>query len=468
MASARSEQVEAITIPGAPASALGLASLYDDAAFKALFAAVQDARRSLPAWDNLAHVEAFATTAARAAELMSRYTAPQQRRALAHLLWQLLPVSSRARAHLPLPDDIARRADDGFGLVPGDMPRVASSWVSFLADPELLPKALARGPWVLVPRSQARAPHPRAPAALLQVERLEAGLVHGHGVDGNDGPARPTPLDVVAAWLLSAGPDARGLDLRSEDDRALLLTWAHLLRERGVDGRTAFAWLQDGNAPPAVKERVVDACLDAALTAVGTYTLDPVGCRFSLRAHERDGGWPEKAAACLRAVQLPDGPLVRDVVPRTAASREPAPFAAELLWADALLAPGFAAGRLSAVAAGRAFARLATSVLAPLGVLPLSGLKDGQGGVVLQRFVEVAPGEVLLQAPTLVSFGATVTREPLHEAWRAGRGLFLPDPRGGPRHDLAAMPAWLTLFLEGIDEGVASLLPQLSESGDLP
>lgn len=213
MAGVRTELAEAITIPGASASALGLAALYDDVIFKALYATVQDARRSLPAWDNLAHVEAFAAGAEQAGDLLARFTAPQQRRALAHLLWQLLPASSRARAHLPLPDEIARRADDHFTLVPGDVPRVAASWVAFLADPALLDKALARSPLVLVPRSQAKAPQQNAPAALVQVERVEGGMVHAHRANHIDDPARPTAVDTVAAWLLSAGPDARGLDL---------------------------------------------------------------------------------------------------------------------------------------------------------------------------------------------------------------------------------------------------------------
>lgn len=468
MAGARSAMAEANTIPGAPASVVGLAALYEDADFKAFFEQVGRARRGLPEWDQLAHVRAFAAAAERGRELMARYPGSQERRALAHLLWLLLPARFRQRPHLPLPDEVARRAEDGFALIPGDMPRVAAPYVAFLADPELLTRALApraQGPLVLVPRSQARALHPKAPAALVQVVRVEEGLVQGHAPGDPTEVARPTSVDTVATWLLSAGPDARGLDLRSEDDRALLLTWAQLLRERFVDGRSAFAWLQDGNAPAAARARVVDVCIDAAVSAVGTHTLDPFACRIALASHDHDGGWPEEASRCLRAVQLDDGPLVREVMARAPA----AGFAAELLWADAILgAPGFAGGRLSAVAAGRAFARLATSVLAPLGVLPLSGLRDGQGSVVLQRLVEEAPGEVVLRAPRVVSFGASVDDEPLLDAWRAGRALLLPDPKGGPRHDLAAMPAWLSLFLEGIDEGFTSRPPQPAEHGSTP
>lgn len=468
MAGVRSELAEAITIPGAPASVVGLAALYDDPDFKGFFEQVGGARRSVPEWDQLAQVRAFAAAAERGGELLARYPGAQERRALAHLLWLLLPARFRQRPHLPLPDEVARRAADGFALIPGDVPRVAAPYVAFLADPELVTRALAPragGPLVLVPRSQARALHPKAPAALVQVARVEGGLVQAHAPGDPADAARPTSIDTVATWLLAAGPDARGLDLRSEDDRALLLTWAQLLRERFIDGRSAFAWLQDGNAPVAERRRVVDACVDAAVSAVGTHTLDPSACRFSLAGQKGDGGWPEEAARCLRAVQLPDGPLVREVMARAPS----AGVGAELLWADAILAaPGFAGGRLSAVAAGRAFARLATSVLAPLGVLPLSGLRDGQGSVVLQRLVEEAPGEVVLRAPRVVSFGATVKDEPLLDAWQEGRALLLPDPRGGPRHDLAAMPAWLSLFLEGIDEGFTSRPPQAAALGSTP
>ncbi|OGQ20773.1 MAG: hypothetical protein A2138_07715 [Deltaproteobacteria bacterium RBG_16_71_12] len=456
-AAAPSESADASTIPAAPASMVGLAALYDDPAFKVLYARVHDARQALPDWDNLAHVTAFAGAAELVGELLIRPRGAQERRALAHLLWQLLPTAMRARSFLPLPDDLGRRAEDGFALVPGDVPRVAASWVAFLGDPELLPKALAHQPLVLVPRSQAKALHQKAPAVLVQAERLEGDLLHARALGAAAEPVRPTSLESVAGWLLSAGPDARGLDLRSEDDRALLLVWAQLLRERHVDGRSAFAWLQDGNAPASVKARVVDACLDAAVAAVGTFTLDPQACRFSLSSREGEGGWAEQAAAALRTVALPDGPLVREVLPRARQRGS----VAELVWADALLVEtGYAAGRLSALGAARAFARLATSVLAPLGVLPLSGLRDGRGAVLLQRFVEEAPGEPRLAAPRLVSFGEAVKNEPLADAWRDGRGLMLPDPKAGPRHELAAMPAWLALFLEGIDDGYRSRPPQ--------
>ncbi|MBI1945325.1 MAG: hypothetical protein HYS27_06500 [Deltaproteobacteria bacterium] len=465
---ARSDAADA-TIPGSPASAIGLAALYDDADFTALVARVDDAKRALPDWDQLAHVLAFASAAEHASELLARFRGAPERRALAHLLWQLLPSPMRGRAFVPLPDEISRRAEDGFALVPGDVPRVAASWVAFLGDVELVPRALRAGSLVLVPRSQGRAPHPKAPAALVAVERLEGGLVHARALDDGEEPVRPTALDIVTAWVLSAGPDARGLDLRSADDRALLLTWAQRLREQSVDGRSAFAWLQDGNAPAAVKVRVVDAALTAAVEAVGTFTLDPVACRFSLTAVDDAvdgaGGWQARAAARLREVMLSDGPLVRELVARAVASTP----TAELLWADAVLPEsGFAAGRLTALGASRAFARLATSVLAPLGVLPLSGFKDGAGAVLVQRLVEDGSGAPSLAPPRLISFGASVINEPLVDAWRAGRGVFLPDPKGGPRHDLAAMPAWLALFLEGIDEGYRSRPPHAAAEESTP
>ncbi len=454
---ARIALADAITIPAAPAAATGLPALYEDGGFTALYARVQDALRALPEWYNLAHVEAFAVAAASAGELLPRFGATQQRRALAHLLWQLLPAASRVRPHLPLPDEIARRADDHFTLVPGDIPRVAASWVAFLADPELVVKALASAPLVLVPRSQAKAPHPRAPAALVQVEAIEGGMVQAHVLGTPDEKARASSLDSVAAWLLSAGPDARGLDLRSDDDRALLLTWAHLLRERVLNGRTALAWLQDGNAPPSVRERVVDACLDAAVTAVGTYSLDVLACRFLLPFAKEDGTWPARAAERLRTTMLPDGPVVREIVARAPVAQP----TTHLLWADAIVTgAGFAAGHLTELGAGRAFARLATSVLAPLGVVPLSGLRDGSGAVVVQRIVQGDDGAVMLRAPRLISFGERVRNEPLPDAWREQRGVLLPDPKDGPRHDLAAMPAWFALFLEGIDEGFTSRPPQ--------
>lgn len=466
----RIEATDATTIPGAPASAVGLAALHDDGAFTALCARVRDACAAVPDWDNLAHVEAFADAAEQSAPLLERYREAPERRALAHLLWRLLPAPMRARPFRPLPDELARRADDGFALMPGDLPRVAAPWVHFLGDPELLTRALAQAPVVLVPKSQAKPPHARALAALVQVERVDGATVHARPLADGVDEVRPTALESVTAWLLAAGPDARGLDLRSDDDRALVLTWASLVRDHVIDGRSAFAWLQDGNAPVAIKSRVVDACLDAAVTAVAHFTLDPLASRFVLGAQEGDGGWTEKAAARLRAVLLPDGPLVREVNAREVNARAPAaPSTVELVWADAIVtSTGFAAGRLSALSAGRAFARLATTMLAPLGVLPLSGLRDGQGAVVLQRFIEGAGARVTLAPPSLVSFGATARREPLADAWAAGRGLMIPDPRSGPRHDLGAMAAWLALFFEGLDEGYRSRPPQPADPVGAP
>jgi hypothetical protein len=479
------------TIPSAPAPLTSAARLDEDAAWRDLLAAVNERAAALAAnsWDNLAHVEAFARAAVLAREVGARFTDPFDRRAMAHALWPLLPPPARSRPFLPLPRAVAARAP-AFPIVPGDVPRIAPAWSAFLgsagpsaaaakdplervchagAGPLLVPRSLcpaaARGTATAVilesAADGARGARAYVPASMWTGREGERYDVR----TGADGKAlltvegREQPIEVTAsvlgAWLFSAGPDARGLDLRSPDDRALLLTWAHLLRGRLVDGREAFAWLEEPDVPPATRALVVTACVEAAVEAVASHTVDPNACRIVLRPHEADGGWPQRAAAL-----LDDAALFRDVSPRRRAPGD-AGFARDIVWLDALLPTGFVAGRLSPVAAGRAFARLATSVLAPLGVFPLSGMKDGSGGVLLQRLLPPSDerpageagdgqGALAVDVPTYVDFGARPAACSLWQAWREGRALALPDPRGAPRHDVEQMPAWLSLFLEGV------------------
>lgn len=483
------------TIPAAPA-----VRLEDDEAFQAFASSCARATAELAGreWDNLAHVEAFARAARLGADVLRRHDDDRARRRVVHHLWPLLPPPARARRAMPLrplPDEVMARAPD-FRLLPGDVPRIAPVYSAFLgradiaaslfvpgSGPFLVPRGLcptaARGVATAVvldgPAEPAAPTDPKAPPSFRAHVPASTWMNGADVTDvavrtGADGKplltaeGRPQPLvvgvDVLAAWLLSAGPDARGLDLRSHDDRALLLTFCRLLRGRDVRGRSAFSWLEDNEAPRGVRVDVVSACLAAAVEAVAACAADPLACRITLRPHDGDGGWPAKAAAL-----LDDTGLFHDVHPRPAT----AGFARDIVWLDAFLPPGFAAGRLTSLAAGRAFARLATSVLAPLGVLPQSGMKDGSGDVLLQRLLPGPDDDsgatgVGREPPLLVSFGrcdhsghsghrpAGPTR-PLFEAWRDGEGTALADLRNAPRHDVQQMPAWLSFFLEGVGAG---------------
>ncbi len=492
------------TVPGAPAL---MAALDDDDRFRRLVALAEEARAFLAprAWDKLAHVERFAQAAAAANELVPSYPAPAQRRRLAHLLYPLLPAPARTRAFGPLPDDVAARGP-AFAIEGGDVPKVAPSYSAFLADPAALSRIVRPGAVLLAPRSvcpgaargacvtlvvdvappkrPSRVPARASAAPQLAVDDEPGAVfdvdgvatVRGHielaprgddaargridvrlGPDGKpllgvDGTPQPitAPLDTLAGWLFSAGPDARGLDLRSEDDRALLLTWARALRSLEVRGRSAFAWLEDNGTPPDVRVDVVGAAVRAAVDAVARHALDPVACRITLRPDDGDGAWQARAAAALDETDMFRDVVTRASGPVVSASAPPEDTGGtvrDIVWADAVLPPGFAAGRLSAVAAGRAFARLATSMLAPLGVLPLSGLKDGSGFVVLQRLVPDGDG---LRIERSLAFPAGGELRALDDAWQDGLGLALPDPKGAPRHDISAMPAWLAFFLEGL------------------
>ena len=478
-------------------SAPPLPRLHDDGRFRALLQQASSSRAYLAdrAWDNLAHLEHFARAAAAAGPLLHDYRAPTDRRAVAHGLFPLLPVGSRKRAFEPLDDAVAARAPD-FRIHAGDVPRIAPVYSAFLARPDLVDHVVqaGAGPF-LVPKSVCPATSRGTVTAIVVdevISALSGDVVRAHvplawfparghdgapgstaesaddarldvrtGPDGKplltvDGKAQPILVakDVVTAWMFGAGPDARGLDLREPNDRALLLAWAHALRNVEVRGRSAFAWLEDGGAPLDVRVDVVGAAVTAACSVIARHTLDPIGCRISLRRDGGDGDWQRRAGATLDEVGL-----FRDVHARDGAGVGER----DIVWADAALDTGFASGRLSAVAAGRAFARLATSALASLGVLPLSGLKDGSGAVVLQRLVPLthadasssapsspSPRAVRLDPPILVSFGGDdVPRSrALVDAWTSGEGSALPEPRGAARHDVAAMPAWFAFFQE--------------------
>jgi hypothetical protein len=462
------------TVPGAPAPA----RIDDDDRHRALLAYARDARAFLAdrAWDNLAHVERFAHAASLAKPLLLEWNGAAERRSIAHELNALLPSGARAHSFAPFVDDVGARAPD-YRIFPGDVPRIAPVYGDFLAKPDVVDQLVAPGALVLAPKSACPGAA-RGTATAIVVDAVSDGRVRGRapmarlglgdvdadvrlGPDGKpilgvDGKAEPIslPIDVVTSWMFSAGPDARGLDLRSEDDRALLLAYAFELRRREVRGRSAYAWLEDGGAPQGVRVDVVSTCIAAAIDVVAKHAIDPLSCRISLREDGGDGDWQRRAAAF-----LDETGMFRDVLPRArstmtppTSSLAPAPLsssiARDIVWLDAIARTGFAAGRLSALAAGRAFARLATSMLAPLGVLPMSGLRDGSGAVVLQRILPDVDERVRLDAPALVSFSSRA--RPLLDAWRDGEGLALPEPKGAPRHDVAAMPAWLAFFLEGL------------------
>ena len=497
------------TLPSAPALEVD-----DDDELALLVAHVEDAKAFLKsrAWDNLAHVERFAAGAAIAVRILARFDDDATRRRLVALLWPLLPQAVKSVAHAPfdLPSSVDVRAPM-FAIRSGDVPRISSSYSAFLsptvppvgtrardlfddlfrvgAGPFLVPRALcpgaARGACTAVtlveklpstgtpsitslpPVARDGRLDGRAPATWrCVIARGAMGLdgddltvrigADGQPLRGVDGREEPITVseDVLAAWLFSAGPDARGLDLRSEDDRALLLLWSHALHTVFPEGEgtSAFAWLERDDAPASVRVRVVEHAIVCAIQAVARFSLDPLACRITLRSSEGDGGWTERAAAALDACAQ-QGVQLHDVVSR-ATPREPSslpahasPVSAErsaagardVVWLDAFLRPGLVGGRLTPLAAGRAFARLATSVLAPLGVLPLSGCKDGSGAVLLQRLVEpmLPDGELVERAPPrLVSFDAVshgrAHDELLVHAWSAGRGPRAPRTQGRP------------------------------------
>jgi hypothetical protein len=448
-----------------------------------VFDAVETARASVPGWDNLAFVKAFAAAYAKAQPLLSTSTNPVLRRLLGKSLLRLVPPAllpqpwSQAPPALALhlDDAVLARVDDGFRLGRADAPRVHPSWSAFLARPGLSEGVLAprRHEYLLAPRSLSPGAHDgdAGSAVLVRVDDVSAGVArlrvfHKDGSsslrrltsDGKDAGPAELKLDVLRGWLENAGPGARALDLRRLDDRALWANFVHTLRTRRLDVLLAK------DADPARRADVIDAVIDAAADAVATATLDPVSCRFVVPTDE---SWGQEAARLLLAtgavVEVAPRVAVRTTPPTAAppstsqsTSTSPSSKKAQnrparhFVWLDAVVDGGVVGGALSTVGQARAFGRLAVSFLAPLGVLPLCGARDGRG-VVVTVLSEDTSGAPRQRGPYWVEPGwPAALVAPLAQAWGEGRARHLPEPRGAFAHDVAALPAWLGHFADAV------------------
>ena len=98
------------TTPGTP-----VLELSEEKELAALLSHIDDARLFLRNrdWDNLAHVQRFASCAALAARLLERHDEDSMRRRVVSMLWPLLPVSARMHACHELPALVDARAPHG-------------------------------------------------------------------------------------------------------------------------------------------------------------------------------------------------------------------------------------------------------------------------------------------------------------------------------------------------------------------
>jgi hypothetical protein len=456
---------DAVTVPDACGSAV-IARARRGAA--AVDVVVDDARASIPGWDNLAWIEAFARAAETAREVLRASTHPIERRVIGARLLRLMPRSllpaelTDRTITLSLPDSVLSRADDDFALTVDDVPHVHPSWTAHLMRPGLLDEVLRPGrhEWLLAPRSFS--PKDAVGSAMLvrvvgesgDLLQLEIKNPGGHTSrrrrtsDGRDAGPAELKREVLLSWLRHGGPGGRGLDLRRADDRCLLLTWQETMRERRLDGLLARTASDD----PERRAAVVAAVIDAAIDAVAFAALDPLACRFEF---PRDAAWVEAAIA-----RLKDLGLGMELMPlqATAPTRD-------VVWLDAVVDAGYVGGAMSDVAQARAFARLAVSVLSPLGVLPLVGARCGRG-VVLTLLDEDQRGP-RQRGPLWVEPAAEPAIGPIHEAWARGRGRLLPAPAAETAHDVGGLPAFLQGFADAIADRAAPTLPA-SEPGAHP
>ena len=422
---------------------------------------VDDAHASLPAWDNLAWIGAFARAAERARDVLRTSTHAVERRLVAGRLLRLMPPALLPAEHrhravvLSLPDAVLARADDDFVLTANDAPNIHPSWTAFLTRAGLVDDVLRpdRHELLLAPRSLSpfdavgsnvlvRVTGPASADGAVPLEIVGkdgAPQRRRRTSDGKDaGPAELRP-EVLISWLRHGGPGGRGLDLRRADDRCLLLTFNETLRERRLNVLLARTAGDDGERRAAVLSAVVDAAVDAVTFAA----LDPLACRFVFPVSDGDNGWIDAAITTLTGLGL-----AAEVTPRFAGKKT-----REVVWLDAVVDSGFVGGAMSAVAQARAFGRLATSMLAPLGALALVGVRGGNG-VVVTILEEQADG-ARQRGPLWVSPAAPHPVLPLGEAWRAGQGRVLPVPSADTVHELQTLPAWLQSFADTIVDAAA-------------
>lgn len=103
------------------------------AAAHAVDLVVADAHASIPGWDNLGYIDAFARAAQRAREVLRTSTHAVERRLVGARLLRLmppalLPAADNDRAvALNLPDAVLERADNDFALTVDDAPNVHPS-----------------------------------------------------------------------------------------------------------------------------------------------------------------------------------------------------------------------------------------------------------------------------------------------------------------------------------------------------
>jgi hypothetical protein len=418
-------------------------------------AIADDARASIPGWDNLAYVNAFTDAAERARDVLRTSTHPVERRLVGARLLRLMPLALVPEAFrqrtvtLSLPDAVLQRADNDFALNRDDTPRVHPSWTASLLTPGLKSSVLRPGrhEWLLAPRSFS--PKDATGSTMLvrvvgsslgssdELCQLEIKNPGGHTSrrrrtsDGKDAGPAELRADVLKSWLVHGGPSCRGLDLRRADDRCLWLTYQETLRERRLDTLLARPAGHDGER----RADIISALIDAAIDAVAFSALDPLACRFVLPTSV-SAPWIDLAIK-----RLVDVGLGAEVMPL-----RPTTQTRELVWLDAIVDAGFVGGAMSDVAQARALSRLVVSALSPLGVLPMVGARCGRG--VVLTIIDDDPRGPRQRGPLWAEPASETPLLPLWEAWARGAGRFLPAPTPETAHDIASLPAFLEAFAD--------------------
>lgn len=320
------------TPPAAP-SAPSIQRLYDDKAFQSLYGFVMGRLEQVASgqrsWDKLWQVKGFVEASQFVLQgtalpgqpsvdeppLFQRFTGAQERRALCHLLLLLMPEETRTERPMqrdgsraapqslfePFPDAVIARADEGFALRAGDLPKVAPVFTAPLGTPALIDSVFRRGQQGTFLASKSFCPgamvqdrkdiHPtgtdkrqqsghtgdpifvkiddvievdgrkmakvHVPAQHKQWMGDHGGTVQGHQVLGQidhvidvhgqpvlgaDGKPQDIliPVDHLADYLFDPGrgTGAGGLDLTRSEDRAIALCYGAELKQRYLTDST--------------------------------------------------------------------------------------------------------------------------------------------------------------------------------------------------------------------------------------
>jgi hypothetical protein len=390
----------------------------------------------------------------------------------------MMPDGSRGPAQdlfRPLPDAVLARADDGFTLHASDLPKPNPIFTQHLRAPDLLDAVFKPGqrglflaskkfcpgaflqdradknPPTLDKKSQSG--HEGDPIMVhiddvlvkdgVKLARVHVPAQHkvwlndagacvqgdevlpridvvldktGKPALGPEGQPQPIliPVEHLESYLLAQGQGARSLDFAREEDRALALCYAQVLKESSLTDsngytKSLFEWLEqaDHRTPPHDVDRIKEAVRQAAFQSVVRYSTHPRRTHFKLDVNPAelaavrkgdkpatDADWQVQAFLALEQTGI-----MRDQGNYYEKDKASTTHVHELAWTAQFLKNGFVGGSLDCLGASDAFDKLSKTFLEPLGVISTTAIAEGHGAV-LSRVLAQPDENGVIQAGT--------------------------------------------------------------------